>query len=578
MTFLFTALRSIHAQAPTLPALPQQTVNLAVPSQGTSACPTLTTGTNCIRNVPAGNATAFQNAINVAACGDTIVLSAGSTYSGNFTIPSTSCSGWIEIITSALASMPPSGNRVGPANTANMAQLSTPNTSPAIQFLPSSNHWRLIGLEITTSYVSTLNTVYGLVTAGLQSDGSTAINVQAQLPAYLIFDRIYIHGLPTTNTKRAIEMDAQSIGIVDSTCDEIHYNGNDSQCFASWNGSGPYLIQNNFIQAGAENILFGGADPSIPNLVPSDITLIGNLIQKNLAWRQQAAPYNWVIKNLVEFKNAQRVLLDGNVLQYIWMSGQTGFAFVLTPRESGSCPWCVVQDVTITHNLIRHIADGVEIASSDSNYPGQTLPSARVLVQNNVFDDVSSVNWGGHGWAYEVVMAVGLTSPHDLTIDHNTSFPDTTNGAVLTLGDSSTASNVQITNLLSSYGAYGILGAGTAQGTPALSTFAPGYIYSDNGFLTASGSSQGTYPSGTLWNTQAGVQFTNFASADYRLLGTSPYHNAGTDGKDIGVWDWTCLNNNSAAALAGIFVPGSGCTSRGSLLPQPPADLNAIIQ
>ena len=78
---------SLHAQAPQLPMLPQSTVSLAMPTQGTSICPTLTTGSNCIREVPAGSAAGFQSAINAATCGDTIVLAAGSTYSGNFTIP-----------------------------------------------------------------------------------------------------------------------------------------------------------------------------------------------------------------------------------------------------------------------------------------------------------------------------------------------------------------------------------------------------------------------------------------------------------------------------------------------------------
>ena len=109
MIFLFAALGNVYAQAPTLPTLPQKTVSLTLPTQGTSTCPTLTTGSNCIRNVPSGNATSFQNAINAATCGDTIVLAAGSTYSGNFTIPSTSCSGWIEIVSSALASLPVTG-------------------------------------------------------------------------------------------------------------------------------------------------------------------------------------------------------------------------------------------------------------------------------------------------------------------------------------------------------------------------------------------------------------------------------------------------------------------------------------
>jgi hypothetical protein len=96
----------------------------------------------------------------------------------------------------------------------------------------------------------------------------------------------------------------------------------DSQRLMSFNGVGPYLIQNNFLQGGAENIVFGGTDPGITNLIPSDITIVGNLIQKNLTWRGQAAPYNWVIKNLFELKNAQRLLIDGNVLQYTWVSGQ----------------------------------------------------------------------------------------------------------------------------------------------------------------------------------------------------------------------------------------------------------------
>jgi hypothetical protein len=576
VTLSFAGTGIVRAQTPAQPALPQRTVNLALPAQGSSACPSLKGGANCVRRVPAGSASSLQTAVNAATCGDTIVLNAGSTYSGNFTIPSTSCSGWIEIVSSALSSLPVSGNRVGPANTANMATISTPNVSPAIRFLPNSNHWRLMGIEITTSYVSTSGANMGLVSAGQESDGGTGISVQTQLPASLIFDRIYIHGLANTNTKRAIQMDTQGVAIVDSYCDEIHYNGNDSQCFVSWNGIGPYLIQNNFIQAAAENILFGGADPSVANLVPSDITVIGNVIQKNTVWREQAAPQNWVVKNILEFKNAQRVLIDSNVIQYLWMAGQTGYAILLTPRnQDGNCPWCTVNDVTVTHNLVRHVADGLEIASSDGN--NTSLPSARVLVQNNVFDDVSSLNWGGHGWVYLFALGTGLASPHDITLDHNTSFPDFTNGAMLSLGDSGSAQNVRVSNLLSNSGAYGILGNGTAQGTPALNTFLSDFTVTTNALINSAGRPLGTYPSGTFWNTQAGAKFAGFSTANYQLQASSPYHNAGTDRKDIGVWDWACLTNRTAAALAGKFDPGSGCSAITSGTIEPPSDLHAVV-
>ncbi len=586
--FLLVCSVNARGQAPQLPALPLTTVSLALPSQGTLACPTLTTGSNCIRNVPSGSATSLQKAISAATCGDTIVLVAPSTYTGNFTVPATSCSGWIEIVSGGLTSLPSPGSRVGPANVPHMATISTPNAAPAIQFLPGSNHWRLIGLEITTSYMDTVGTNNGLVTLGLLADGNTSISVQSQLPAYVIFDRIYIHGLSTSNTKRGLQMDGQSIGVVDSYCDEIHNNGQDSQCFASWNGVGPYLIQNDFVQAGAENILFGGADPAITNLVPSDITIIGNVIQKNLAWKTGTVPYNWVIKNLVEFKNAQRVLLDGNVIQNIWPSGQAGYVLVITPRnQSGKCPWCVVQDLTISHNLIQHAAGGLTIAGGDAPPPngdgvGYSLPSARILIKNNVLDDISGSNWGGDGRAFLITSTATQSNAHDLTIDHNTAFPD---HLILYFGDSGAVARTQFTNGLYNYGSYGVGGTGAGGGSLALNTYAPGYIWNDTVIISVSGSSDGnTWPSGTFWNSQTGIQFVKFASANYQLSATSPYHNAGSDGKDIGVWDWSCLNSDSAAALAGTFVPGpSGCASAATtgsenLLPQPPASLSSVVQ
>ena len=433
-----------------------------------------------------------------------------------------------------------------------------------------------MGLEITTSFVSTVNKSQTLVTLGLQSDNSTGINVQASLPALIIFDRIYIHGLSNSNAVRAIEMDTQGIAIVDSYCDEIHSNGQDSQCFASWNGVGPYLIQNNFIQASTENTLFGGSDPSIKNLVPSDITYVGNTIQKNLAWRGAAAPCNWQVKNLVEFKNAQRVLFDGNVLQYSWLAGQVGFGILLTPRnQSGGCTWCVVQDITITHNIIRHASSGIEISGGDTE-AGPSLASARVLIQNNLLDDISSINWGGDGRAFLLLSGTGAPNAHDITIDHNTAFPNVT---AVTLGDSGTIGSTNLTNDLWAYGTYGVLGTSSGIGSLSLNNYMSPFTWNGMVFMTSTGNSDGnSWPSGTFWNTQLGIHFTNFAAGNYQLLSSSPYHNAGTDGKDIGVWDWSCLNFDTAAALAGKFVPSSGCSSTANLSLQPPANLNVTVQ
>jgi hypothetical protein len=569
MTFLFAVAGNAYGQAPIQPTLPQATVSLTLPTQGSSTCPTLTTGSNCIRNVPSGDATSFQNAIKAATCGDTIVLVAGSTYSGNFTIPSTSCSGWIEVQSSALGSLPSPGNRVGPSNATNMPVISTPNVSPAIAFLPGSNHWRFMGVEITTSYSNSNYTLYWLVGMGFQSDNSTAVTVQSQLPNQIIFDRCYIYGSTVTPIQHGLNANTQAFALVDSYCDEIVDNGADSQCVTAYNGSGPFLIQNNFLQALGENILWGGADPAIASLVPSDITIIGNVFQKNVAWQGVFTG----AKNLLELKNAQRVLVDGNVFQYDWVAAQPYAVLIRAVNQSGGCMWCIVQDVTFTHNLVQHVPGAIQIAYSES-VGNTTNATQRVLLQNNLILDSNSATWGeGNLFA-----ANTATSPqaHDWIIDHNTGFSD---HDFLNMGDSGTVQNFQLTNNIGAYGAYGIIGSGYASGSASLNAYAPSAVYNDILLQTTNGSNPGGYPPGTSFNTLATTGFTSVAgtspnlTGNFQLLNTSPFYRAGTDGKDVGVWDWTCLNAETEATLAGNFVLNPECVP-----PQPPTDLNATVQ
>jgi hypothetical protein len=308
-------------------------------------------------------------------------------------------------------------------------------------------------------------------------------------------------------------------------------------------------------------------------LVPSDITIVGNVIQKNTAWRGQPTPHNWVIKNLIELKNAQRVLLDGNVIQYTWAAAQDLALSIRSVNQGGKCPWCVVQDITITHNVIQHAPVGVMIAFA---FSAESLATQRVLVQNNVLNDISSVNWGPRGCLFELFSGRSPQA-HDWIIDHNTGFDD---GCVALMGDSGTIQNLQFTDNIGTYGSYGIFGTGTSPGEHTLNFYAPIRIYNHMVFITSSGTCPScTYPSGTFYNTQKGMDFTNQAGGNFQLTSRSPHYRAGTDSKDVGVWDWTCLNSDSAAALAGKFVPGpNGCALSVDLLLQPPTNLKVEIQ
>ena len=75
---------------------------------------------------------------------------------------------------------------------------------------------------------------------------------------------------------------------------------------------------------------------SIAGVVPSDITVEDNFFTKNPSWRGTT----WTVKNLFELKNARRVLVRHNIMQFNWSGAQAGYAIVLTPRNSnGTNPW-----------------------------------------------------------------------------------------------------------------------------------------------------------------------------------------------------------------------------------------------
>ena len=74
----------------------------------------------------------------------------------------------------------------------------------------------------------------------------------------------------------------------------------------------------------------------------------------------------FIVKNLFELKNAQRVLLDGNIMENTWGGfSQAGFAILLTPKNQAGakgvhlCPVCQVTDVTVRNTTISHVGGGL---------------------------------------------------------------------------------------------------------------------------------------------------------------------------------------------------------------------------
>jgi hypothetical protein len=407
------------------------------------------------------------------------------------------------------------------------------SSDSAISAAAGAHHYRFIGIQIRPRAGFFL---HNLITLGLSEDSVAA------LPHHIIFERCYVHGDPKVGGRRGIALNSCYTAVVDSYLADFKEQGADSQALAGWNGLGPFAIVNNYVEGAGENLLFGGADPSVTNLIPSDIAILGNHFAKPLAWKIGDASYAgvpWTVKNLFELKNARRVLVEGNVFEYNWVDAQKGFAILFTPRnQDGSAPWSMVQDVTFIHNIVRHTGSAVNMLGTDDIHSSQQ--AKRISIVGNVFEDIGGPKWGGPGRLFQLVSGTA-----DVVIDHNTAFHT---GDVIA-ADGAPHLGFVYKNNLTPNNQYGVGGTGT-YGNPllTLATFFPGALFVKN--VLMGGLAQLYPPDNFFPATWAEVGFVDFAGGDYRLLRTSPYKNAGTDHKDIGA-DIGALAAATAGALRG---------------------------
>jgi hypothetical protein len=340
-------------------------------------------------------------------------------------------------------------------------------------------------------------------------------------------------------------MNARWLSVIDSYLSDFKERVNDSQALAGWNGSGPFTITNNYLEAAGENILFGGADPKIAQLVPADIEIRGNHFSKPLSWRIGDATYAgtpWSVKNLLELKNARRVIVDGNLFENNWAHAQNGFAILFTPRnQDGTAPWSVVEDVTFTHNVVRHSGSAINIAGRDDNLASQQ--TKRILIANNLFQDIDGRRWGGSGRLFQL-----LNGAADVVIDHNTAFQS---GDVIFVEGAANVGFVY-TNNLTPHNLYGLSGTGTGSPALTLSTYFPGALFARNVLV---GGKPLSYPPNNFFPASMGdVLFTDLAGGNYRLQPASPYKNAATDGKDVGI-DVDAVRSMTSGALGMFSAP-----------------------
>jgi len=502
--------------------------------------------------VPAGGD--LQGVLDLAQPGDEILLAPGATYVGNFTLPRKSGDQFIVVRTDAPVGMLPApGMRTSPLYAAVLAKLKSADGSGAVTTASGAHHWRLENIEIQANPGGVGDIV---VLGGNQSDVS-------QMPQHIVLDRLYIHGDPVLGQKRGVALNGGYTEIVNSYISDIKSREQDAQAIAGWNGTGPYLIENNYLEASAENILFGGADPAIRNLVPSDIVIRRNVVTKPLAWRGE----RWIVKNALQLKNARRVTIDGNLFENVWLSGNVGFAVVFTPaNQDATAPWSVVEDVTFRDNVVRHAGGGINMTGID--HVSGSARAQRFQIANNVFYDIDS-RWGGSGTG--IFLQIG-NSPRDVVVEHNTVVQSGNlvtvygkqNGLPWPVDGFVFRENVAKNN------SYGIIGEGLAPGLGTLSRYFDRLAFERN---LLAGADPSVYPAENYFPSVAEFDalFVNQAAGDFTIVPVSSFAHAASDGGALGA-DVARLNAVMAGTLtvppiAGDPDGGDACGPRVKCLP-----------
>jgi Putative Ig domain len=525
----------------------------------------------------------LQSTLNSANCGDTILLQAGATFQGTVVLPAKNCDDnhWIVLRTSAADSaLPPEGTRVTPCY-AGLASLparpdfkcsSTRNVMAKIVFngtgsgpvvlADGANHYRLIGLEITRGSPKTV--VYNLV-----------INENGGAADHIVIDRSWLHGTAQDETTRGVALTASTnFSIIDSFFTDFHCvavtgSCGDSQAIAGGLGDkamGPFKIINNFLEAAGENIIFGGGGAS---RTPEDIEIRRNYFFKPVTWMKGTPGYvggrdghPFIVKNLFELKNAHRVLLEGNVFNNNWGGfSQVGFALLLTPKNPGSCPVCMVRDVTVRYSRFSHTGAAMQIGNGLSDYGFAAQEGSHYSIHDLVFDDMFYPGCVGcSGMMFQLTTSIAASVNfwlHDVNI-HNITVASNRARAAWIIGGPAGQQNFSFENSIIDAG--GTANANAGGGAKqcyygkaiikgVLDSCWSNYMFANNVIVGAL--EHATWPADNFVTPNAtAVGFVNWnggVDGDYHLAASSPYKGKASDGKDPGA-DIDAV----AAAIAGV--------------------------
>lgn len=492
-------------------------------------------------------ADSLQLAIDEAVPGDILHLPPNFIFRGNYILKKKTGN---EFITIRTASSDSSFSRehtiIDPSKYLSlMAHIISPNSQPVLTAENGAHHYRFIGIEFSTDKnISVNDTLIDL--------GSAASSAE-DLPNNIIFDRVIVHGYTSNSVRRGIALNGSNMAVVDSFLSDFHKDNEDAMAIQIWNGPGPYKIDHNLLDAASESVMIGGTTATFKNVVPADIGFTSNFCLRtenpttsanqmasiervahtngtstSKRWNPEYANIseapgdNWKVGSLIDVRNAQRMLIAGNLIAGSDSPNQGVFGVSLMVRtENGGMPSAIVKEITFIENTVHNSGSGIIISGKDDN--GQGL-GQHFKIANNMFDRIDSKKFQGDGIFVKLVQ-----SPSLVKLDHNTAIHSGNTGLIT---GSDKGQVLIFTNNIAYNNQYGFAGEGQGTGLSALNFYYQNsFTFSGNVIV---GGNSSVYPSGNNFPATSFNPSVTFDTDLYEFVktGTIPY--LGTDGKISG--------------------------------------------
>jgi hypothetical protein len=387
--------------------------------------------TGVLNTIPVPVGGDLQAALNAAEPGQIIELEVG-TYTGNFTLPAKA----------GVVSLDCSG-----------ATLLSPNSQPVLQV---GSNWHVMG-DAESFCTTRLSAPGDHIRVGTMT--------QTSWPDNVTFSYVHTAGDPTVGDIRGWSAHGSNIVIVHSRCTEMKAVGKDTQCFFATNGPGPYTLAYNYFEGAGENVMFGGADPSISGMLPADILIFENQFVKPLALKGSS----FTVKNILEFKVGKRGRVIGNRFEHIWPAAQTGYAIVAkSTNQDGTQTWAETSELEFAFNDFVNVSAAFNLAGKPEAHPAVRM--SNVSVHHNRI--TTSSEMGGTGRCALIQGVAGVRFYNNDCYTHG--------AQALYITEAGKNPGLELTGNILVDLSTGIKGDNQTEGTVTLDYYAAGYVFKQN--------------------------------------------------------------------------------------------------